>query len=60
MTDRDLLTYLEPEQLVADRSRPLPRAQLSARATALLWTLRVVVVVLSVMVIYTFVSQLGS
>jgi len=60
MADHDPFAYLEPDQLLADRSRPLPRAQLSARATFVLWMLRLVVVVLGVMVLYTFVSQLGS
>ena len=56
--DEELVQFLEPDQLVADRSRPLPRASLSNRATAWLWALRVFVLVVSAMVIYTFVSQL--
>jgi hypothetical protein len=57
--DQDLVEFLERDQLVADRSRPLPRAPLSGRANAALWGLRVFTVMLSVMVLYTFVSQLG-
>ncbi|MGA2924378.1 MAG: hypothetical protein ABSG43_00075 [Solirubrobacteraceae bacterium] len=51
--------YLEPDQLVAERSRPLPRAALSARVRAGLWALRVVSIVLGAMVVYVFVVSLG-
>jgi hypothetical protein len=57
--DQDLVEFLERDQLVADRSRPLVRAPLSGRAKAALWGLRVFTVMLSVMVLYTFASQLG-
>jgi hypothetical protein len=60
MTDEELVAYLERDQLVADKSRPLPRARLSARARAGLWALRVFTIVVGAMVVYTFVSQLGS
>lgn len=60
MPDHDPLAYLEPEQLLSDRSRPLPRARLDRRASAGLWALRVWVVLLSAIVIYTFISQLAS
>jgi len=56
--DDELIAYLEPDQLVLDKSRPVPRAQLSRRATAALWALRVFVLLLSAMVIYAFASQL--
>ena len=59
MTDHNPLAYLESDQLVADTSRPLPRAPLSRRAHVGLWALRVVVVILSGMVVYTFAAQLG-
>jgi hypothetical protein len=59
MTDHDLLKYLESDQLAADTSRPLARAALSRRARAGLWTLRVLVIALSALVVYTFISQLG-
>ena len=50
---------LERDQLVAETSRPVPRALSSARATiAALWALRVFVVLVSLMVIYTFIEQL--
>ncbi|MFZ0974819.1 MAG: hypothetical protein WAN22_21500 [Solirubrobacteraceae bacterium] len=51
--------YLERDQLVADRSRPVARAQLGPRARAGLWALRVLVVVMAILVVYTFIAQLG-
>jgi hypothetical protein len=60
MTEREqLIAYLESDQLVAERSRPVGRGALSRRASAGLWVLRVFAVVVSLMVVYTFVSQLG-
>ncbi len=52
------LEHLEPEQLSVHIRQPVPRARLSSRVQAGLWVLRVFVVVLSIMVIYTFISQL--
>lgn len=52
--------FLEPGQLTAATRRPVLRAQLGRRATIALWALRVLVIILSAMVIYTFFSQLGS
>ncbi|MDQ6817490.1 MAG: hypothetical protein M3018_08805 [Actinomycetota bacterium] len=57
--DEDLVMFLERDQLVADKARSVPRAQLSARTRAALWALRVFVLVVSAMVIYTFFSQLA-
>jgi hypothetical protein len=54
----ELIMHLERDQFVAETSRPVPRAPLSARAKAGLWALRVFVVLVSLMVIYTFVDQL--
>jgi hypothetical protein len=54
----DLRDYLEHDQLVADKSQPVSRARLSGHASAGLWALRVFAIVVSAMVIYTFVSQL--
>jgi hypothetical protein len=53
-----LIMHLERDQFVAETSRPVPRAALSSRAIAGLWALRVFVVLVSLMVIYTFVDQL--
>ena len=58
MTDEELIAYLERDQLVADKERPVPRARLSSNATLGLWALRIFVVVVSAMVIYTFATQL--
>ncbi len=55
----ELIMFLERDQLVADTSRPVSPAHLSARAKAALWALRAFVVIVSFMVIYTFVHQLG-
>lgn len=54
----ELIMHLERDQFVAETSRPVPRAALSARATAGLWALRVFVVLVSLMVIYTFFADL--
>ena len=54
----ELIMHLERDQFVAETSRPVPRAPLGTRANAGLWTLRVFVVLVSLMVIYTFVSKL--
>jgi len=56
--DEELVAFLERDQLVCDRARPLPRASLSRRAEIGLWALRVFALVVSAMVIYTFVHQL--
>jgi hypothetical protein len=50
--------HLQRGQFVAETSRPVPRAALSVRAAAGLWALRVFVVLVSLMVIYTFIDQL--
>ncbi len=61
MTEREqLIFYLERDQLVADKSRPVPRARLSSRQRLALWTLRVFAVIVSLMVIYTFISLLAQ
>lgn len=50
---------LEPGQLVNGRQQPVPRAALSRRVQTALWILRIFVIVVGVMVVYTFASQLG-
>jgi len=54
----ELIMFLERDQLVADTSQPLPQTRLGPRATIALWALRVFVLVVSFMVIYTFIRQL--
>lgn len=56
----ELIAYLESDQLVQERSHPLPRAKLSRRRRGMLWSLRVIGLALSAMVVYTFVSQLTT
>jgi hypothetical protein len=57
--DDELVMYLERDQLVAATSRPVARAKLGARTIAALWALRVFVVLVSLMVIYTFAERLS-
>lgn len=54
----ELIMHLERDQFRAETSRPVPRAALSRRVTAGLWALRVFVILVSAMVIYTFIAQL--
>jgi len=54
----ELVMFLERDQLVADTSVPVPRASLGRRANAGLWALRVFIILISIMVIYTFASKL--
>ena len=57
---QELVAFLERDQLVTDTSRPVGRMHLSHRMSLFLWALRVFVIVVSAMVIYTFVSQLTN
>jgi hypothetical protein len=57
--EHELEHYLERDQLVEDTSRPVDRMRLSGRASAGLWALRVFVVAVGGMVIYTFAAGLG-
>jgi hypothetical protein len=54
----EMVEFLERDQLVHDTSRPVGRMALSPRMSAGLWALRVFVVIVSAMVIYTFAAQL--
>ena len=54
----ELIMHLERDQLVAATSLPVAQAALSREARAALWALRVFVVLVSLMVIYTFIHQL--
>jgi hypothetical protein len=56
--ERELIAYLEPDQLVAETFRPVTRATLTRNAAVALWALRVFVVLVSLMVIYTFIVRL--
>jgi hypothetical protein len=54
----EMVGSLERDQLVSDRSRPVPAAVLSRRSRLALWALRIFVVIVGAMVIYTFFAQL--
>jgi hypothetical protein len=54
----ELIMHLERDQFVAATSRPVPRAKLSHRSVLALWGLRVFAVMVSAMVVYTFIAQL--
>ena len=57
--DDELVMHLERDQFVAETSRPVPPGLAQPRVTVLaLWALRVFVVLVSLMVIYTFFYQL--
>ncbi len=58
--DEELLFALEPDQLVSASSLPLPRYVLSRTANLALWALRGFVVIITAMVVYTFVLSLRS
>lgn len=54
----ELFMHLERDQLVAETFRPVARAKLSDPAAVGLWSLRIFAVLVSAMVIYTFVERL--
>jgi hypothetical protein len=56
--DEERIMFLEPHQFVSDRSIAMPPARLSRRARAGLWLLRIFALIVSLMVIYTFIAQL--
>ena len=53
-----LIMHLERDQLAAETFRPVSRASLGRRAIIALWALRIAVLLVSAMVIYTFVVRL--
>jgi hypothetical protein len=54
-----LIMHLEPDQLVLETLRPVARAQLGRRTLLALWALRIFSIILSLMVIYTFIERLS-
>jgi len=56
--DDELIQALEPDQLVAATSQQLPRYRLGHAANLALWLLRVLVLSMTALVIYTFVEAL--
>ena len=58
--EHELVAGLEPDQTVAAASRPFPRYRLSPAANVALWGVRVFVLLITLMVIYTFFAALGA
>jgi len=56
--DDELIHALEPDQIVAVASRPLPRCQLSSAGNVALWLLRIFVLLITALVVYTFIIAL--
>jgi hypothetical protein len=56
--EEELIDHLERDQLVAETFRPVARAHMGRNAVAALWSLRVFAVIVSLMVIYTFIADL--
>ena len=56
--EEEMIMFLERDQLMSDRRRPLPPADIGPRAHVALWTLRIFVLIVGLMVIYTFCAQL--
>ncbi len=56
--DNELIHALEPDQIVEIASRPLPRYRLSPVANLGLWILRIFVLMISALVVYTFIAAL--
>ena len=54
----ELIMHLERDQFVQETARPVPLAALSAHMKIGLWALRILVVIVGLMVIYTFIDQL--
>ena len=58
LEDDELIMHLERDQLAAETFRPVARAKIGRRAAIALWALRIGVLVVSAMVIYTFIARL--
>ncbi len=56
--EQELIMHLEPDQLVNETFRPVPRAVLGRGAVFGLWALRIFCVSVSAMVLYTFIDRL--
>lgn len=58
--DANLISVLEPDQLTAATTRPLPRRKLGWKTVALLILLRVYIVIAVLIVIYAFIHALRA
>ncbi len=57
--EQEMIMHLERDQLVASTFEPVPPARLGTSAVLGLWVLRIFAVLVSAMVIYTFLARLG-
>lgn len=57
--DEETTQSSRPAQLVADTTSRLPRAPLTPPVRAGLWALRIFVLIITAMVIYTFLTRLN-
>lgn len=58
--DHDLIDGLEPDQTVAAAARPFGRYHAGRGITALLWAVRVFVLLIAAMVVYTFIKSIPN
>jgi len=58
--DSELIDSLEPDQLVAAVAKPLPRLRVSRPVRIALWVVRIFVLIITALVVYTFVVKLKS
>ena len=58
--ESELIDSLEPDQLVMAVAKPLPRLRLSRPVRIALWAVRIFVLIITVLVVYTFVVKLMS
>lgn len=58
--EEELIEFLERDQLSTDRARRVPAAELAPRVQIALWALRIFALVVSALVIYTFVATLSG
>jgi hypothetical protein len=56
--DDELIHALEPDQIVAVASQPLPRYQISSGGNVALWLLRIFILLITMLVVYTFIIAL--
>ncbi|RZM20064.1 MAG: hypothetical protein EOP67_55525 [Sphingomonas sp.] len=56
--DHALIDGLEPDQTVAAAARPFGRYHASRSVTALLWAVRVFVLLIAAMLVYTFIVSI--
>lgn len=56
--DTELIDGLEPDQLVENAAKPLPRMRVGAMGQFGFWVLRIFVLLVTALVVYTFVASL--